>query len=119
MQEAYFLDMGAWGGWKLTTIEQSNQEPFVGSMDVTYQWVSCFRRMGYMFFRLGLIPVGLAFIEDSFFPKAFGYIAMAFGVLGIAVMLIDDSGTGFYPVVRAVYTLFFLLLAYRCWNNLK
>ncbi|MBK9107939.1 MAG: hypothetical protein IPM92_06035 [Saprospiraceae bacterium] len=117
ISEAYFMDMGAWGGWKVTTLAQALQESFVNSMEVTYQWVSCFRRMSYMFFCLGLIPIGLAITRDASFPKALGYFAMAFGAIGIAVMLIDDSETSFYPIVRYVYCLFFVVLAGILWRK--
>lgn len=116
--EAYFMDMGAWGGWKASTLEAAQQTVFVDSLEVTYQWVNCFRRMGYMFFCLGFIPMGLAIVRDSFILKGLGYFAMAFGAIGIAVMLIDDSGTSFFAIVRYAYTLFFAVLAWILWRKI-
>ncbi len=115
--EAYFMHMGAWAGWKASTLAAAEQEPFVKTLEVTYEWVLCLRRMGYMFFCLGFLPTGIGIIRDTFFPKWLGYYAVAFGVTGITVMLIYDSSTAFYEYVRYAYTLFFAIIAVLLWNK--
>ena len=108
--EAYFMHMGAWAGWKASTLAAAEQEPFVKTLEVTYEWVLCLRRMGYMFFCLGFLPMGIGILRDTFLPKGLGYFAIIFGAAGITIMLIWDSSTACYEYVRYAYTLFFAII---------
>lgn len=98
--EGYYMHMGAWAGWKVSTLESALQNPFLQTLEPTHEWVVCLTRMGYMFFCLGLTTIGLGLLRSSFFPKWLGSFALALGAIGITVMLVYDSRTDIYVPIR-------------------
>lgn len=109
LAEGYYMHMGAWAGWKVSTLEPSLQTPFLQTLEVTREWVVCLTRMGYMFFCMGLVGVGWGLIRTSFFPKWLGIYALTLGIIGIMVMLVFDSRTDLYVPVRWGISIFFFL----------
>ena len=109
LAEGYYMHMGAWAGWKISTLEPSLQTPFLQTLEVTREWVICLTRMGYMFFCMGLAVVGWGFLRGSVFPKWLGFYALILGIVGIVVMLVFDSRTDLYVPVRWGISIFFFL----------
>ena len=112
MSEAYYLHMGAWAGWKVSTLEPALQNPFLQTLEVTREWVVCLTRTGYMFFCLGLTVVGWGLFRDTLFPKWLGIYALALGIGGITIMMIYDSRTDLYVPVRWGFSIFFWLAGF-------
>lgn len=110
--EAYYMHMGAWGGWKLTTIDQTLKNQFIESMDVTREWVFCFTRMSYMFLCLGLLVLGFGLIKDGRFPNYMGMFAVLLGSCSIVIMLIFDSNTDVFNPINWLCSLFFMATGY-------
>lgn len=109
LAEGYYMHMGAWAGWKVSTLEPVLQNPFLQTLEVTREWVICLSRMGYMFFCMGLTALGWGLICGTFFPKWLGAYALVLGIAGIVLMLVFDSRTDLYVPVRWGISIFFLL----------
>jgi len=112
VSEAYYMHMGAWAGWKMSTLDASQQEPFLQTLEATHEWVLCISRMGYMFFCLGLVVTGWGFIRDNLFPKYLGVYALIYGVGGILFLLVFDDRTDLYTPVRLGGSIFLLLTGF-------
>lgn len=112
LAEGYYMHMGAWAGWKVSTLEPALQNPFLQTLEVTREWVVCLARMGYMFFCMGLVAVGWGLLRGAFFPKWLGIYALVLGSAGIIIMLVFDSRTDLYVPVRWGISIFFLLTGF-------
>lgn len=110
LAEGYYMHMGAWAGWKVSTLEPAEQTRFLQTLEVTREWVVCLTRMGYMFFCMGLAAVGWGLLRSTSYPKWLGGYAMVLGVAGIAIMLIFDTRTDIFIPVRWGVSIFLLLL---------
>lgn len=108
LAEGYYMHMGAWAGWKVSTLEPSLQNAFLQTLEVTHEWVICLERMGYMFFCMGLTSVGWGLMRDAFFSKWLGTYALILGIGGIVLMLVFDKRTDLYVPVRWGISIFFL-----------
>lgn len=107
--EGYYMHMGAWAGWKVSTLEPAIQNQFLQTLEATREWVVCLTRMGYMFFCLGLTVAGWGLIQGAFFPKWLGIYALTLGLGGMALMLIFDDRNDFYAPLRWGFSIFFFL----------
>lgn len=107
--QGYFMHMGAWAGWKISTLEPALQNSFLQTLDATHEWVVCLSRMAYMFFGLGMIAVGWGFLRDTLFPKWLGMYTLVFGMAGILFMMIFESRTDIYTPVCWGISLFIAL----------
>ncbi len=112
LSEGYYMHIGAWAGWKVSTLEPSLQSPFLQTLEVTHEWVICLTRMGYMFFCMGLVAVGWGFLRGTFFPKWLGIYALVLGSVGIILMLVFDSRTDLFVPVRWGISAFFLVVGF-------
>lgn len=41
LAEGYYMHMGAWAGWKVSTLEPGLQTSFLQTLEVTREWVVC------------------------------------------------------------------------------
>lgn len=111
ISEGYYMHMGAWVGWKLTQISDSEKPLFIESLDITHQWVICLTRMGYMFFCLGLLPIGWTLLNQKVLKKITGIYALVLGASGIFLMMLYPKSTDIYIPIQYAIALFFILLA--------
>lgn len=117
LSEAYYMHMGAWGGWKLTTLDDALKNQFIESMEVTREWVFCFTRMSYMFLCLGLLVLGFGLVKDARFPKLMGIFGILLGFGSIVIMLVFDSNTEIFKPIGWLCSLFFMVSGYLVLSN--
>lgn len=115
--EAYYMHMGAWGGWKLTILDVAVQNQFIESMDVTREWVFCFTRMSHMFLCLGLLVLGFGLLRDARLPKYLALFAIILGFCSIVAMLVFDSNTDIFKPISWLSSLFFMISGYFVLTN--